>query len=73
MEGLRKGEASPGEFPWICTIYAIDPETKEKRFLGTCVIVPPFTDNTFPEGIAPQTDVVLTTKAKLRGINGADR
>ena len=50
MEGLEGGEASPDEFPWICTMFAEDRKTKKQRFLGACVIVPPSTDNSFPEG-----------------------
>ena len=47
MKGLGEGEASPGEFPWTCTMYAEDRKTKEQRLLGACVIVPPSTDNRF--------------------------
>jgi len=53
--------------------FAEDRKTKKQRFLGACVIVPPSTDNRFPEGVPPQTDVVLTTKARIKSVQGPER
>merc|ERR1711971_885234 len=56
LQNLKKGQASPEEFPWICMML-----TDTDRFLGSCAIVPEDSDNDISFG----TYRVITAAHKL--------
>ena len=61
------GQASPGEFPWMCLVLGEDPEKPTPnwdKIVSTCVIVP----ETFDNDVSYGTNKVLTVTHRLNKV-----
>ncbi len=59
ISGLRRGEASPDEFPWLCLVL-----NEDNNFVASCAIVPMNSDNRISSG----TSKVITAAHKLDNV-----
>jgi len=63
ISGKEKGEANPGEFPWMCLVL-----NQDNDFIGTCAVIP----NNRLNNVRGGTDRVITAAHKLKKIKKND-